>query len=122
MTKHPKGFVQQTRVLLYALWDWLIQFLQATGLLPQPPTQAISEPLESAMERTFRPVGPSESFRANLRDNLQVAIQHRADGMVVEYPYILRYRVVLGVSAGVVAAALATLVLMFRPRSRDARR
>ena len=78
--------------------------------------------LESAMEHTFRPVGPSESFRANLRDNLQVAIQHRADGMVVEYPYILRYRVVLGVSAGVVAAALATLVLMFRPRSRDARR
>ena len=43
MTEQPKGFVQQARVVLYALWDWLIQFLQATGLLPQPPTQAISE-------------------------------------------------------------------------------
>jgi hypothetical protein len=120
MMEQPKEFVQQTSSLLYGAWEWLCQFLQATGLLPNPPKTMDS--LESAMEHTFKPVEPSESFRASLRDNLQIAVQHRADGMVVEYPYILRYRAVLGVSAGILAAAVATLIFIFKPRSRGMRR
>jgi len=114
--------MQQISGLLYAQWEYLCRFLQATGLLPSPPTPAFSDQVEAAMERTFGHVEPSESFRASLRDNLQIAVQHQADGMVVEYPYTLRYRVVLGISAGVVAAAVTALVLTFRPRSRGAHR
>ncbi len=119
MIRQLQSFIQQSSSLLYVSWEWLCRFLQAMGLLPSPPTAAFSELVESAVERTFRPVEPSESFRASLRDNLQVAMQHQADGMVVEYPYVLRYRVVLGVSAGIVATAVAALVLIFRPRPKD---
>jgi hypothetical protein len=117
-----REFTQQVGSLLYMQWDGLCRFLQATGVLPSPPTPAFADLVESTMEREFRPVEPSANFRASLRDNLQIAVQHQADGMVIEYPYVLRYRVVLGVSAGVVAAAVAALVLIFRPRTRDPRR
>jgi len=108
--------------LMVALWEKLCRSLQTLGLLPVPTEPATSDPLESVIEHTFTPVEPSESFRANLRDNLQIAIQHQADGVVVEYPNVLHYRAVLGVSAGILAAAVATLVLIFRPRPRDAQR
>lgn len=121
MTGQFRSLIEQTSGLLYVWWERLCRFLQAIRLLPSPPTPAFADQVELAMERTFRPVEPSATFRASLRDNLQIAVQHQADGMVVEYPYVIRYRVVLGVSAGVVAAAVAALVLIFRPRAKGAR-
>jgi len=66
---NQKGSHSRPGNLAYVLWESLMPILQATGLLPHPPEPAIMASLESAMERTFQPVEPSESFRATLRDN-----------------------------------------------------
>ena len=73
-------------------------------------------PLESAMRIALRPVVPSSSFREALRRNLSFATQGRMLGLSVEHPRPFRQGIILGVSAGLLAAAIATLVVVFRWR------
>ncbi|HUV94775.1 MAG TPA: hypothetical protein VMX14_08115 [Anaerolineae bacterium] len=74
------------------------------------------DPLESAMRIALCPVVPSSSFREALRRNLSFAVQGRMLGLSVEYAKPFRQGIILGVSAGLLAAAIAALVVVFRWR------
>ena len=74
------------------------------------------------MQGALRPVEPSASFREGLRGNLALAAQHKMAGLVVEYPKPFREGIVLGLSTGLLAAAIAVIVLLFRSRLFGARR
>ena len=80
------------------------------------------QPLEGAVQNALPPVEPSTGFRQALRDNLAIAAQRKMSGLVVEYPSPLRQVVILGISAGIVAATIATLVLVRRARPANAGR
>ncbi len=95
-------------------WKRLRDRLWMAGVLPYSPEGL--EPLEGAMQDVLPPVEPSDSFRQGLRDNLAIAAQRRISGLVVEYPNPFRQVIILGISAGLVAATIATLLLVRRTR------
>lgn len=74
------------------------------------------EPLENAVQAAFRPVEPSARFRESLRSNLSFAARRKMAGLVIEHPKPFREGIVLGVSAGLLVATIATLVVVFRSR------
>jgi hypothetical protein len=92
----------------------LVGRLQALGWLPMPPQ--VPEPLEDAVLVALSPVEPSAGFRDQLRHNLSVAARRQREGLLIEYPRPFRARILLGLSAGVVALVVTLLVLVFRSR------
>lgn len=76
----------------------------------------VSQGLENAVQSVLRPVEPSASFRESLRGNLALAMQHKASGLVIEYPKPFREGVLLGVSTGLLALAVAAIALLLRLR------
>jgi hypothetical protein len=82
----------------------------------------VPQGFESAVRGVLRPVEPSASFRESLRGNLALAVQRKAAGLVIEYPKPFREGVILGVSTGLLAAAIAAVVLFFRLRLCEAKR
>lgn len=67
-------------------------------------------------------VRPAASFRDALQENLVLAAQQRASGLEIEYPKAFREGMILGISAGLLAAVVATLVLLFRSKALRAER
>ena len=110
MQKAPRRAWWRVRDLLSCLVHRL-QGAEPLSRNSQPP-----DPLESAMRIALRPVVPSSSFREALRRNLSFATQGRILGLSVENPKPFRQGIILGVSAGLLAAAIATLVVVFRWR------
>ena len=94
--------------------------LRVMGLLPYSPEGF--EPLEGAVQGALPPVEPSNGFREGLRDNLAIAARRRISGLVVEYPSPFRQIIILGISAGLVAATIATLLLVRRTRPANVER
>jgi hypothetical protein len=72
------------------------------------------KPLESAVQDALRPVEPSARFRESLRSNLSFAARRKITGLVIEHPRPFREGIVLGVSAGLLVATIATLVMVLR--------
>jgi len=108
--KAPRRAWYRARDLL----NCLVHRLQ--GAEPLSRNSESPDPLESAMRIALRPVVPSSSFREALRRNLSFATQGRILGLSVENPKPFRQGIILGVSAGLLAAAIATLVVVFRWR------
>lgn len=82
----------------------------------------VPQGFESAVQGVLRPVEPSARFRESLRGNLALAVQHKAAGLVIEYPKPFREGIILGVSTGLLAAAIAAILLFFRLRPCEAER
>lgn len=102
------------------LRERLVQRLQALGLWPIPPHAFQS--LEGAMQSALPQVRASTSFREGLRENLALAAERKTSGLVIEYQRSFRRLIVLGLSVGVVAAVVTTLVVVFRGRwAKEAR-
>ena len=101
------------------LLDWLISRLQHAGLVSRD--LGPDDALERAVRLALLPVAPSASFRQALRSNLSFAAQGQRAGLTVECPKPLREGIIVGVSAGLLVAAIATLVVVFRSRVSGAR-
>ena len=86
------------------------------GVGPLSKNSPSSDALESAARAALRPVMPSRDFREALRSNLSFAAQGKMTGLSIECPKPLRRVVILGVSAGLLAATITTLVLVLRSR------
>jgi hypothetical protein len=93
---------------------WLGQFAQRVGWRPDDVPLG---PVEDAVQVALHPVEPSADFRQSLHSNLAMAAQHRMAGLVIEYPHPFRESLILGISAGLLAATLAVLLLVLRSRS-----
>ena len=78
--------------------------------------------LEGEMQLALTPVRPSPGFREGLRSNLTLAAQRRMSDLVIEYPKPYRQGIILGVSAGLLAATIAAVVLVFHSRMASAGR
>ncbi|MBN1402172.1 MAG: hypothetical protein JXA74_15130 [Anaerolineae bacterium] len=70
--------------------------------------------LESAVGGALHQVHPSTSFRSHLRDNLTLAAQQRVSGLAIEHPRLARQGIILGLSAGLLAATITALVFILR--------
>jgi len=106
------GNLQPTWHRLALLGRHLTDRLEMFGLWPTRPQ--LVEPLENAVQAALRPIEAPRAFRESLRHNLTIAAQRQAGGLVIEYPRPLREGIVLGLSAGLLAAAITVLVLLFR--------
>ncbi|OGO05228.1 MAG: hypothetical protein A2Y73_08375 [Chloroflexi bacterium RBG_13_56_8] len=97
------------------LTDWIdrLTYRLHTGRILQKP-DAVLEPLEDAMQAALPLVEPSDSFREGLRKNLSFAAQRKMAGLVIEYPKPFREGILIGVSVGIMVAAIATLVMVLR--------
>ncbi|MFH1086559.1 MAG: hypothetical protein V1772_12465 [Chloroflexota bacterium] len=94
--------------------------LRALGVIRTRPEEF--EGLEDAMLGTMSPVAPSSGFRSRLRDNLALAARQRSVGLAVEYPAPVRQGIILGLSAGVAAAMVALLLILWQSRRSGATR
>ncbi|MGI5915577.1 MAG: hypothetical protein ACOX9A_03910 [Anaerolineae bacterium] len=92
-----------------------LQMLRSVGLIPERP-EALGQ-IEGAVQGAFSPIHPPAQFRESLRQNLMLAAQQRSSGLSIEYPTPVRESIILGVSAGVLAALVAVLVLVLRSRA-----
>jgi hypothetical protein len=92
----------------------LFHNLRALGVVRVEPEEI--DHLESVMGGALHQVHPSSGFRSHLRDNLALAAQQRMAGLAIEYPRPLRQAVLLGVSAGLLAAIVTALVFILRGR------
>ena len=92
----------------------LVRRLQGVGVSSK--NSASSDALASAARAALRPVVPSSGFREALRSNLSFAVRQKMVGLSVECPKPFRQRIILGLSAGLLAAAMATLLLVLRSR------
>ena len=122
--KYEKRFKDQMKAL-QSIWqrgkDWWkrwIQDLQILGLWPPPPEEV--KEIEEIIQGNIPPVTPQAGFRKKLRDNLSLAAQRKISGIVVEYPKPFRGELIIGISAGLLAATIATLLLVFRARPHNA--
>jgi len=86
------------------------------GVGPLSKNSPSSDALESAARAALRPVVPSGDFREALRNNLSFAAQGKMAGLSVECPKPFRQGIILGLSAGLLAATIATLVVVLRSR------
>ena len=94
--------------------------LEAMGLLSVP-SQSLN-PLESAMDAALSHVRPPADFRQVLGENLSLAAHSRNSGLRVENPRHLREGIILGVSAGLLAALIATFILLMHSRPASPQR
>jgi len=108
-----RGALRPAQARLAYIGGFVGQQLQEAGLLP---ISEPLEPLEDVVQTALHPVGPSPSFRENLRSNLLIAAERKITGLVIEYPRPFREGIVLGLSMGLLATILATLALVFRSR------
>jgi hypothetical protein len=105
--------MEQTKRILQR-WERAIRRLHRPPNVPQG--------FEGAVQGALRPVEPSPTFREGLRGNLSLAAQHKVSGLVVEYPKPFREGIILGLFTGLLAAAVAALLLVIRSRPAGARR
>lgn len=98
----------------------LFQNLRALGVVRVRPEEL--EDLELAMEGALHQVHPTADFRTHLRQNLALAARQRVSDLAVEYPRPLRQGIILGVSAGLLAATVAAIVFIVRGRAVSAER
>jgi len=94
----------------------LLGRLRDSGSASKDPDSTDVLEIESAVWGALRPVAPSANFREALRNNLSFAAQGQRAGLSIEYPKPFREGILLGVSVGLLAATVATLVLVFRSR------
>jgi len=118
MTNRVSLLVERARQRLSALAARSRERLEWWGLLP--PSIEAAEELEDRVQVVLKPVSPSPDFRAGLANNLQFAAQHKLAGLAVEYPRPFREGILLGVSAGLLAAAVTITVLVLRSRPAQA--
>ncbi len=100
--------------MVYTIRDFLAFVLEELGLWSHDVDEV--DELESTMEEALPPVRPSDRFRERLRDDLSLAAQHQASGLVVEYPRPLREAILLGLSAGILTILLTVVVVIFYTR------
>lgn len=75
--------------------------------------------LEGAVQSTLAPVQPQSGFRENLRENLALAARGRAVGLAVDAERGVRKSLILGIIAGLLAVAIAALVVSSRYRAAE---
>jgi hypothetical protein len=90
----------------------LFHNLRAWGVVRIDPEEL--DQLESAMGGAMHQVRPSTDFRSHLRDNLALAARQRVSGLAIEYPPPVRQGIILGLSAGLLAATVTALVFILR--------
>lgn len=73
--------------------------------------------LEGAVQGTLQPVQPQSGFRENLRENLALAARGRSTGLAVAPPTEVRQSLYLGITAGLLAVAIAALLVFSRYRA-----
>jgi len=96
----------------------LVARLQDAGLIARAPEPY--DGLESAVQLALRPVAPSSGFRRALGSNLTFAAQGQQAGLAIEHRRPLRLGIILGISAGLLTAAVATLVVVLRSHAPSA--
>ena len=101
-------------------WWHLVQTLQEAGLWPRH--QNTFNQLEGAVQEALSPVRPPANFRQGLRENLALAAKGKMSGLAIEYPKPFREGIILGISAGFLAAIITTLVIILRSRLARAER
>ncbi|MHB0856603.1 MAG: hypothetical protein ACYC5M_03420 [Anaerolineae bacterium] len=75
------------------------------------------QPIEGVVRGALQPVGPSAGFRENLRGNLNIAVERKVAGVVIERGHSFRAGIIIGISAGVATALIATIFFLLRPRT-----
>jgi hypothetical protein len=100
-------------------WRRWLQDLQILGLWPASPKEM--KGLEETIQDSISLVKPKAGFREKLRENLSLAAERKISGIVVEYPKPFRGEIIIGISAGLLAATVATLLLVHRARPHSAR-
>ena len=80
------------------------------------------EQLEDQVQLALGPVRPPDGFRRGLADGLQMAAQRKTMGLVVEYPQPRRERIIIGLSAGLLAATLGAVAFVLYYHAAGARR
>ena len=110
-------------VLRQRLWDRLSYLSQALRVgMPWYNDEGAWQQLERQVQVALSPVSAPTGFRRSLADDLAMAAQGQRAGLAVEYPRRLRERVILGVSAGLVAATLGAISLVLYTHLRGAER
>ena len=99
-------------------WRRWLQDLQILGLCPSPSEEV--KGMEKIIQGSIPPVTPQAGFRKKLRENLSIAAQRKMSGIVIEYPKPFRGEIIIGISAGLLAATIATLLLVARAHPRNA--
>ncbi len=94
-------------------WQWL-RGPRSTG--PAGRREGMGD-LEGAVQSTLAPVRPQSGFRENLRENLALAARGRATGLAVDAEPDVRQSLYLGITAGLLAVAIAALVVFSRYRA-----
>ena len=100
--------------------SYLAQALQVG--MPWYDDEGAWQQLERQVQVALTPVSAPTGFRRSLADDLALAAQGKRVGVAVEYPRRLRERVILGVSAGLVAATLGAISLVLYTHLRGAER
>ena len=101
-------------------WGTAVDVLKGPRLWPKRPKTL--DQLEGAVQVALPPVKPTADFRRNLRSDLALAAQSKVSGLVIEYPKPFREGIILGVAAGLFAAAVTAIVLLFHSRLSRAER
>jgi len=89
--------------------------LESIGVVAVPPHAL--DPLEDAMGSALPHIHPTDTFRQALAENLSLVAHGQKAGLEIERPRHLREGIILGVSAGLIAAAIAGLILLLHSRA-----
>lgn len=100
--------------MVYIIRDFLAYMLARVGLWSHDVDEM--DRLESTVEVALPPVRPSDRFRERLRDDLNLAAQHKVSGLRVEHPQPFREAILLGVSASALTIGLIAVVIIFYTR------
>jgi hypothetical protein len=99
-------------------WQHVVEQLQTKHV---DETGADLEEFEIALQRTMRPVNPSNDFRDGLRNNLAVAANRRYSGLEIEARQSYSQGLLVGATLGISAVVVGTLfLLIFRPHRKTA--
>lgn len=111
------------QVIRQRVWDrasYLAQVLRVG--MPWYNDEGAWQQLERQVQVALSPMSAPKGFRRSLADDLALAAQGKRAGVAVEYPRHLRQRVILGVSAGLVAATLGAISLILYTHLKGAER
>lgn len=121
MSEHPDA-INRLRARV-ARWHFRIRYhLETLGFLPLTPE--IASHIEDTVQESLSRVPAPADFRERLRHNLDFAAANQASGhsIVVDMPPPRTNHLILGLSAGLLAATIATTLIIVRSRLVGARR
>ena len=104
-------------------WHFRIRYhLETLGLLSLSPE--VASHIEDAVEESLPRVAAPTDFRERLRNNLDFVAANQASGssIVIDTPQQRSGHLIIGLSAGLLAATIAATVIVLRSRLASAQR